>query len=147
MRTNFRLPRQNGRFLNGEISAASSLWRFPMIQSFRDLQVWQKAMVLAERVYSASEQLPRSETYGLVAQIRRAAVSIPSNIAEGKATGGQGFRRHLKIAMGSEAELRTQIELAYRLKLLNKLEADQLGEQASEVGRMLAALFKALPRD
>ncbi len=117
-----------------------------MIQTFRDLTVWQKAMDLAVSVYTASEKLPRSEVYGLTSQIRRAVVSIPSNIAEGKAIGGQGYRRHLKIAIGSESELQTQIELARRLKMLNELEARGLMEQTSEVGRMLAALLKALPR-
>ena len=118
-----------------------------MIQSFRDLVVWQKGMHLAARVYSTSEQLPRSETYGLTSQIRRAAVSIPSNIAEGKAIGGQGYRRHLTIALGSESELETQLELAQRLKMLDKDEAEGLRNQASEVGRMLAGLIKSLPRD
>ena len=118
-----------------------------MIQTFRDLTVWQKAMELAVRVYAASETLPRSEVYGLTSQIHRAVVSIPSNIAEGKAIGGQSYRRHLKIAIGSESELQTQIELARRLKMLNDLEARSLMEQTSEVGRILAALLKSLPRN
>jgi four helix bundle protein len=117
-----------------------------MIRSFRDLTVWQKGMDLAERVYTRSEKFPRSEAYGLTSQMRRAAVSIPSNIAEGKAIGGQSYRRHLKIAIGSESELQTQIELAQRFKMLDKPEADDLLRHASEVGRMLAGLLKALPR-
>jgi four helix bundle protein len=117
-----------------------------MIQSFRDLAVWQRAMLLTERVYSATEALPRSEMYGLTSQIRRAAVSIPSNIAEGKAIGGRSYRRHVRIALGSEAELQTQIELAIRLKLLVRSEAQKLLDEASEVGRMLSALLKALTR-
>ena len=116
-----------------------------MIQTFRDLTVWQKAMELAVDVYSVSE--PRSEVYGLTSQIRRAGVSIPSNIAEGKAIGGQSYLRHLKIAIGSESELQTQIELARRLKMLSDREAQNLMEQTAEVGRMLAALLKALPRN
>ena len=88
-----------------------------MIQSFRDLSVWQKSMDLAERVYTSTEQFPRSEMFGLTSQARRAASSIPSNIAEGKAVGGQTYPRHIKIAIGSEAELQTQIELARRLKM------------------------------
>ena len=79
-----------------------------MIESFRDLDVWQKSMDLVERVYSRSSNWPRSETYGLASQIRRAAVSIPSNVAEGKALGGQGYPRHIKIALGSKSELETQ---------------------------------------
>jgi four helix bundle protein len=118
-----------------------------MIQTFRDLTVWQKAMTLAERVYTTSEKFPRSEIYGLTSQIRRAVISIPSNIAEGKAIGGQSYRRHLKIAIGSEAELQTQIELGRRLKMLTDQEAHIVLEQTSEVGRMLAALLKSLPRN
>jgi four helix bundle protein len=115
-----------------------------MIQSFRDLSVWQKSMDLAERVYKSTEQLPRSEMFGLTSQVRRAAVSIPSNIAEGKAVGGQTYPRHIKIAIGSEAELQTQIELAGRLKLLSDAETKSLLAQASEVGRMLSGLLKSL---
>ena len=115
-----------------------------MIQSFRDLSVWQKAMVLAERVYVTTEGLPRAETYGLASQMRRAAVSIPSNIAEGKAIGGGGYLRHLRIALGSEAELQTQVELATRLKLLEHSDAHKLLRETSEVGRMLSALLKSL---
>ena len=118
-----------------------------MIQSFRDLVVWQKAMDLTVRVYAASEKLPRSEAFGLVSQIRRAAVSIPSNVAEGKAIGGQNYPRHVKLAIGSESELQTQIELARRLGMLEKVEASELLDKVSEVGRMLAALLKSLPRN
>jgi four helix bundle protein len=118
-----------------------------VIESFRDLTVWQKSMNLAEHIYSSSEKLPRSELYGLASQIRRAAVSIPSNIAEGKAIGGQSYCRHLKIALGSRSELETQVELMKRLEMLSEAEADDLLREASEVGRMLAGLLKSLPRD
>lgn len=114
---------------------------------FRDLAVWQKGMELTERVYASTEQFPRTEIYGLTAQIRRSVVSIPSNIAEGKAIGGQNYPRHVKIALGSEAELQTQIELARRLKMLREGEAVDLLAQASEVGRMLVALLNSLPKN
>ena len=117
-----------------------------MIQ-FRNLAVWQKGIDLVERVYMVTEKFPRSELYGLTSQLRRAAVSIPSNIAEGKAIGGQSYPRHVKIALGSEAELQTQVEIARRLKMLGQTDADELIEHASEVGRMLVALLKSLPRD
>ena len=117
-----------------------------MIQSFRDLAVWQKAMDLAERIYACTETMPRSEAFGLTSQIRRAAVSIPSNIAEGKGIGGQGYRRHIKIALASEAELQTQIELTRRLKMLGNADADDLVKRTSEVGRMLVRLLNALPK-
>jgi four helix bundle protein len=117
-----------------------------MIQSFRDLNVWQDAMTLAEHVYELTEAMPRSEIYGLTAQIRRAVVSIPSNIAEGKAIGGRSYRRHLRIALGSEAELQTQIELAVRLKMLSRAEGEKVLRETSEVGRMLSNLRKSLTR-
>ena len=116
-----------------------------MIHSFRDLNVWQKSMDLAVHVYQATNELPRSETFGLTSQLRRAAVSLPSNIAEGKAVGGRSYPRHLKIALGSEAELQTQIELARRLQMLTSEAANDLTEKTSEVGRMLAGLYRSLP--
>jgi four helix bundle protein len=119
----------------------------PMIQGFRDLVVWQKSMALTERVYTISAQFPREETYGLMSQMRRAAVSIPSNVAEGKGVAGQGFARHLRIALGSEAELQTQIELACRLQMIAPAEAKELMNAASEVGKMLRGLVKSLPTD
>ena len=118
-----------------------------MIQSFRDLTVWQKGMDLALRVYGAAEKFPRSEMFGLASQLRRAATSIPSNIAEGKAIGGLSYPRHLRIAHGSEAELQTQIELAQRLKYLDDSEANALLSQASEIGRMLVGLERSLPKN
>jgi len=117
-----------------------------MIQSFRDLQVWQKGMNLVVSVYRMSEKFPQAEMFGLTAQVRRAAVSIPSNVAEGKAVGGQRYRRHVSVALGSEAELETQIELAQRLKMLSATDTEELMKQTSEVGRMLAGLLKALPK-
>jgi four helix bundle protein len=119
----------------------------PMIESFRDLDVWRKSMDLAVKVYITTETFPRTEALGLTSQLRRAAVSIPSNIAEGKSVGGQRYRRHIKIALGSNAELQTQIDLAKRLGILNDTHATQLMERASEIGRMLAGLFKALPKN
>jgi len=118
-----------------------------MIQSFRDLSVWQKSMDLAVTMYRSTETFPRSEMFGLTSQMRRASVSIPSNIAEGKAIGGQRYRRHLKFAIGSNAELQTQIELAERLKLFASADANNLLEHASEIGRMIAGLLRSLPKD
>jgi len=118
-----------------------------MIRSFRDLNVWQKSMDLAVTTYRSTETFPRSEMFGLTSQMRRASVSIPSNIAEGKAIGGQRYRRHLKFAIGSNAELQTQIELADRLNLLATADARILLEHASEIGRMLAGLLGSLPKD
>ena len=118
-----------------------------MIQSFRDLEVWRKAMDLAVRVYEATEKFPRSELFGLTSQLRRVATSIASNIAEGKAIGGLSYPRHLAIAHGSEAELQTQLELAQRSKFLGDDDAKSLLSQASEIGRMLVGLRRALPKN
>jgi len=118
-----------------------------MIQSFRDLSVWQKSMDLSVLVYRSTEGFPRSEMFGLTSQLRRASVSIPSNIAEGKAIGGQSYPRHLRIAHGSEAELQTQIELARRLQFLTADEANLVLKDASEVGRMLVGLIRSLPNE
>ena len=115
-----------------------------MIQSFRDLTVWEKSMELAARIYATSEKLPKNEMFGLVSQLRRASVSIPSNIAEGKGVGGRAYLRHLRIALGSEAEIQTQLELAVRLKMLTRAEANSLIAQTSEVGRMLISLLRSL---
>ena len=117
-----------------------------MVQSFRDLIVWQKGVDLAVLIYNSTERFPRSERFGLTAQARRAAVSIPSNVAEGKAKGGQSYPHHIKIALGSEAELQTQLEIAKRLNLLPPSQADTLLAQTAEVGRMLSGLLKALPK-
>jgi len=117
-----------------------------MIQSFRDLEVWQKSMDLTVRIYKATETFPRAEMFGLTSQMRRASTSIPSNIAEGKAIGGLSFPRHLKIAHGSEAELQTQLELAQRLNFLQATHAKELLMATSEVGRMLVVLARNLPR-
>ena len=115
-----------------------------MVKSFRDLQVWQKAMDVADAVYVATADFPKTEMFGLTAQVRKAAVSIPSNIAEGRAIGGGRFLHHLRIAIGSEAEVQTQIEIAIRRSYINPAQARVLLEDAAEVGRMLHGLLNAL---
>ena len=115
-----------------------------MIQSFRDLIVWQNGMTLAVNVYELTEAMPRTELYGLTSQMRRASTSIPSNIAEGKAIGGRSYRKHLRIAIGSEAELETQLELAVRLKMLPRDKADKIIEETAALGRMLNSLLRKL---
>ena len=115
-----------------------------MIQSFRDLVVWQNGMTLTVKVYELLEAMPRTELYGLTSQIKRSVISIPSNIAEGKAIGGRSYRKHLRIAIGSEAELETQLELAVCLKMLPRDKADQILKDTSELGRMLNGLLRKL---
>jgi four helix bundle protein len=113
------------------------------IVSHKDLIVWQKAIKLAGRVYAASRQMPHEERYGLSSQIRKAAVSIPSNIAEGAARKGRAeFLQFLHIARGSLSELETQMMIALEQQLLTS-EAAAL-EDISEVGRLLNGLISKL---
>jgi four helix bundle protein len=115
------------------------------INSYRDLIVWQKAMRLTEQIYRASSCFPRSELFGLRAQIQRCAVSIPSNIAEGHAREStREYLRFLSIATGSAAELQTQIDLANRLMYIDAALKESLLEQAGEVMKMLHGLRNSL---
>ena len=115
--------------------------------SYRDLLVWQKGMRLVEECHRVTASLPRSEEFGLKAQIRRAAISIPSNIAEGHTRHhGREYVQFLFIASGSEAELERQVELAQRLKCLSMEEGKMLSDSCEEVGKMLTGLRKALSR-
>jgi len=117
------------------------------IRSYRDLDVWKRAMKLAELCYGVTASFPQRETFGLASQIRRAAVSIPSNIAEGHSRRShQAFLNHLSIALGSQAELETQIELASRLDLISQIPAKEILQEAEEIGRMLHGLIRSLER-
>jgi four helix bundle protein len=101
-------------------------------------------MDLADAIYVTTADFPRPEMFGLTSQLRRAAVSIPSNIAEGRAIGGGRFLHHVRIAIGSEAEVQTQIELAVRRSYIGAEQARVLLDQAAEVGRMLHGLLRGL---
>jgi four helix bundle protein len=115
------------------------------IQSYRDLEVWREAMKLAEVCYEATAAFPARETYGLASQIRRAAVSVASNIAEGHSRRTlQAYLNHLSIALGPQSELETQIELSRRLKLVSEALAKEILVKAEQVGRMLHALMRSL---
>lgn len=111
-------------------------------KSYRELVVWQKAIDLVSQVYLVSKQFPREEVYGLTAQIRRAAVSIPSNIAEGQGRRSpREFVQFLRIARGSLAEVETQIFIADRLGYLERSSAEKLLMSSEEVGRILQGLI------
>jgi four helix bundle protein len=115
------------------------------IRSYRDLEAWKRAMELAEGCYRFTEAFPRSEVSGLAAHIRRSAVSIPSNIAEGHSRRSRiAYASFIGIAMGSQAELETQIELARRLGFGRDADAVRLLEAGAEVGRILHGLRSAL---
>jgi four helix bundle protein len=112
---------------------------------FRDLKVWQAAMCLAEEVYRLSGQFPKHEIYGLASQLQRAAVSIPSNIAEGQArNSSKEFHHFLGIARGSLAELETQLMLAQRLGYLAEEKVSPTLDKAEEVGKMLKGLQNSI---
>ncbi|HKU15883.1 MAG TPA: four helix bundle protein [Steroidobacteraceae bacterium] len=117
-----------------------------MITSHKDLIVWQKSIVLAGKVYAATRQLPRDERFGLSLQLRRAAISIASNIAEGSARRTRAeFVHYLHIARGSLSEVETQMMVVRNQGLLSA--ANCLLEDISEIGRMLNALISRLARD
>ena len=132
------------------------------VKSFRDLRVWQRAMDLVEMIYKVSVDFPRSETYGLTSQIRRAAISVPSNIAEGHSRKHtKEYLRFLSVAQGSLAELQTQIEIASRLGYGSEARckrsfgsfgiAEQTASRAPKrdhkAGRVMADNTEALPED
>ena len=117
------------------------------VRTYRDLVVWQKAYDLSLAVYRATRGFPNDEIYGLRSQLRRAAVSIPSNIAEGygRRTTAE-YARSLNIAYGSRCELETQLSIAADLGYISQPVATKLEQQTAEVERMLTALRLALAR-
>jgi four helix bundle protein len=117
------------------------------IQSYRDLRVWQAGMDLVERVYRLSAEFPPRETYGLAGQMRRAAISIPSNIAEGHTR--ENTREYLyllSVAQGSLAELQTQIEIAGRLGYLALDQVSPALDQTVALAKQLYSLRNALQK-
>lgn len=129
-----------GPFMTKPITAA--------INTHRDLIVWQKAMDLVLAVYTLTENFPRSELYGLTSQMRRSAVSIPSNIAEGRMRGTRkDYRQFLIMARSSGAELGTQIEIVKRLPFGNSLHFSSVDHLLEEVMKMLNTMVTTLERE
>lgn len=115
------------------------------IKSYRDLLVWQKAIDLVVEAYRATAQFPKTETYGLISQIRRAASSIPANIAEGYGRGSRrDYAQFLFIAQGSLKELETHLIVAEKLSYLTRSQREHLLSQTDELGRMLGSLIRKL---
>jgi four helix bundle protein len=115
------------------------------IQSYRDLRVWQQAMNLVVDCYAVTRTFPKSELYGLVSQVQRAAASVPANIAEGKGRTHLGdYLRHLSIAHGSLMELETHLLIAERLSYVHSDKVNALLQQTDEISRMLTALKQKL---
>ena len=113
--------------------------------TYRDLDTWKFAMDLVEQCYRASASFPQEERYGLTSQLRRAAVSIPSNVAEGycrRTT--KVYANHVSIALGSHGELETCIELGSRLGFMSSTDRTGLQDQCDVVGRLLSGLYRSL---
>jgi four helix bundle protein len=117
------------------------------LQSYRELEVWQLGMDLAVECYRATKPFPREELFGLTSQIRRAAVSIPANIAEGQGRQHtKEFLNHLSMARGSLMELETHLTLSHRLGLIDQPTLDTLLSATDRISRMLSGLRKSLEK-
>jgi four helix bundle protein len=115
------------------------------IRSYEDPEVWQEAMNLVEVVYSISSKFPDDERFGLTSQVRRASISIASNIAEGHAqTSARDFMRFLSMAMGSLAELHTQMLIVKRMRFISDDAVETATLQIASVGRLLHGLMKSI---
>ncbi|MEO8010329.1 MAG: four helix bundle protein [Dokdonella sp.] len=116
-----------------------------MVESYRDLVAWQKAMNLVQGIYEATVELPTSEKFGLLSQLRRAAVSIPSALAEGHARAStREFSHYISIARGSLAEVETQLLISKRLGFMRAGRVEDLLSQCDEQSRILRGLRKSL---
>lgn len=117
------------------------------ISSFKDLEVWKKGIEIVETIYKISKKFPKEERYGLASQMQRAAISIPSNIAEGFARRHRKeYQRFCQIALGSCAELETQVIIAYRQKYMESSELANIEEHLDDESRMLMTLIKSLKK-
>jgi four helix bundle protein len=115
--------------------------------NYRNLVVWRKAMLLSEVIYRSTESFPKHELYGITSQLRRAAVSVPSNIAEGQGRGYDGqFLQFLRNARGSLLELETQIILSTRLGYLEPVAEREILELSRELGKLLNGLSKSITK-
>ncbi len=118
-----------------------------VIKSYRELETWQEAMNLVENIYEITKALPSEEMYGLKSQIRRSAVSIPSNIAEGHGRKGIAeYLHHLSIARGSLAELETQLILCVRLHYITSENMKPIWVKSQTVGKLLTGLVRSLAK-
>jgi len=116
----------------------------PQLKSFRELIAWQKAMDLADLIYDLTEPFPKREHFGLAYQMRKSAVSIPSNVAEGTRRKTPGYVNHLVISLGSHAELDTQCEVATRRRYISQGDRERLQLAIDETGRIIHGLKRSL---
>jgi len=116
-----------------------------MIKTHKDLDVWKKSIEFVTIIYKTTSDFPKSELYGLISQIRRAAVSIPSNIAEGAVRKSKTeFRQFLYIALSSAAEIDTQLIISKNLEYINSNELDKLSKELNTISKMIQGLIKSL---
>ena len=128
------------RVMQGEVKMSDG-----EIRSYRDLKVWQQAMDLAEACYRLTRGFPKDELYGMGSQIRRAAASVPANIAEGHGRNSRGeYIRFLRVAQGSLKELETHVLLAQRIRLIEAKTVEPILDLSEVLGKMLRALIRAL---
>ena len=117
------------------------------MKSYRELIVWQKGVDLSVRIYDATKSFPQEEAFGMTSQIRRSAISIPSNIAEGYGRSSQAdFARFLKIASGSLYELQTQLEISKKIKYITSEQFDNIWNLSIEIGKMLSSLISKIQK-
>ena len=117
------------------------------MNSFRELKVWQKAMILVTNIYTITSKFPQNEQFGLTSQIRRSSVSIPSNIAEGFGRNTKNeFVRFSRISIGSLFELQTQLEISKNLEFISLEEFNKMLFESIEIEKMLKALIKSIKK-
>jgi four helix bundle protein len=121
-----------------------ALHRDMPIRSYRDLEAWQLAMDFVVNVYELTKRLPVEERYGLTAQLRRAAVSVPSNVSEGHQLGGKSYKRSVSLALGSLAEANTQAEIAVRLQYIDDDTFASMSRKSARLRQVLHGLRRAL---
>ncbi len=115
------------------------------INSYRDLIIWQRSMSLVKCIYEITKEFPKDETYGLISQIRRCAISIPSNIAEGYGRNSSGdYKRFLQISVGSLFELQTQSEIAFNLNYCTKDKFEIIFKETKEIELMILSLINKI---
>ncbi len=115
------------------------------VKSYKDLEVWKKAMLLTNLIYDCTQQFPKEELFGLSCQMRRAVVSIPSNIAEGSIRGTKPeFSRFINIARGSLAELETQMIISHDRRYITKSHYDEIMVLVEDISKMLLGLLRSL---
>jgi len=115
------------------------------VKSYKDLIVWQKAMILVKAIYTITKKYPKEEIYGLTSQVRRSAVSVACNIAEGQARNSTGeFKQFIGVSKGSLAETETLILLSHDLNLISTKELEEITKVIDEVGKLLNGLLNSL---